>query len=182
MKELLISEFIDNELQLSEKKVFVQEVAGDPSFSDEVIEMIDFEMQLRSEVDVETPEIDIPVKRKNRWPVLSVIASAAMLMVAVLWPRPELVTVAESELRNRFVIYAPEASSLHLTGTFTQWQKLKMHQIADTGYWEAVLPLKAGEHRYNFIVNNTDEIVDPTAAFTESDDFGGQSSVLLLEG
>jgi 1,4-alpha-glucan branching enzyme len=62
------------------------------------------------------------------------------------------------ESRNvRFVIYAPTARDVHLTGDFNNWNArstpmLRMEN-ADKGFWSAEIQLTPGSYQYNFFID-----------------------------
>ena len=60
MAEELISLYIDDELDLDEKVVFVEKVHGDRRFKDETVALLQQEKQLRAPVSDRVPEAVFP--------------------------------------------------------------------------------------------------------------------------
>jgi hypothetical protein len=81
----------------------------------------------------------------------------------------------------RFELVAPDAHSVAVAGSFTGWRTdaLPMVRGAD-GVWSVTVPLPLGEHRYDFVVDNTRWVPDPTAHSQVDDGFGGRNSVIVV--
>jgi hypothetical protein len=81
----------------------------------------------------------------------------------------------------RFEMSAPEARSVSVAGSFTGWRTdaLPMARSA-SGVWFITVPLPVGEHRYEFVVDGTRWIPDPTAHAQVDDGFGGRNSVIVV--
>jgi hypothetical protein len=43
------------------------------------------------------------------------------------------------------------------------------------------VPLPIGEQRYSYLIDDGRQIVDPTVAAREQDDFGGENSVIEIK-
>lgn len=102
------------------------------------------------------------------------MAAAIAILILFLWS-PQAVLQP-----NRFVIYRPDVTRAEITGSFTNWQRIPMQAVGSSGYWEIVLALPEGEHRFSYILDGQDSFPDPTILTREQDDFGGQNSVLLV--
>jgi len=79
----------------------------------------------------------------------------------------------------RFVLYSDNSKDVEIMGSFTNWKKLKLSRIGQTGYWEIRLPINKGEHKYSFIVDGS-IMSDPTATLFEDDGFGNVNSILEI--
>ena len=184
--DYLASMYIDNEMDLGEKRQFVEMVRCDEEFYTLTVELLEQEQRLR-----QLPAM-LPVPAvEQRWrpPLRHVLAglarpfgfavtgfAAAILMLnTVSWNPPP------SAQSNRFVLFEPAAERVELTGSFTGWQRVAMQRIGDSGYWQLNLPLPAGEHRYAYILNGERRMADPTLPAVERDDFGGENSILSVE-
>lgn len=114
----------------------------------------------------------------------AVAASAALLL---LWPGsappsdPAAVAGA-SQVVTRFVLVAPEASSVQLTGDFVSWSQegIELEDLRGTGIWTADVPLPPGIYQYTFIVNGTEWRVDPRAVAQVDDGFGQANSIVIV--
>ncbi len=83
----------------------------------------------------------------------------------------------------RFEISAPAADSVHLAGSFNDWNAktyaLKRIGFSDT--WEISLRLPKGSfYVYNFVLDGEEWVVDPNSPLKVDDGFGGASSLLRL--
>ena len=178
-----ISMYIDDELTMDEKIQFVEKIHDDGCFKDETIELIEVEKTLRQEVVYREPVVEVfPQKRRGfaewhrLWPLVSALAIAAAVLFFFMPMRgPETNATASP---YRFVIYQPQAGQTDIVGTFTQWKKTPMNRIGATGYWEIVLDLPRGEHRFSYLIEGVGRLPDPTILTREKDDFGGENSVL----
>ncbi len=185
MKDYLISMFVDNELDLDEKIIFVESVHSSKPFKDETVELLEQEKLLQGEMVETMPPLPVPVRRtkKNRlrlwFTPLAGFATAMVLVAGIFLFRPSPVIQPE-ELPHRFVIYLPDSSQAKIVGDFTHWTPVDMEKIGQSGYWAVTLPLPAGEHRYSYLVDNNQQITDPTVLTREQDDFGGKNSIINI--
>ncbi len=180
----LSSLFIDDEMTIEEKISFVRHLKKNPSTGDEVLHLLKQEMLLRGDVVTHIPKITFATTTpwEKIWAFLvqpkrlitaSMAAAVAVLML-LLWS-PQAVLQP-----NRFVIYRPDVTRAEITGSFTDWQRVPMQALGSSGYWEIVMALPEGEHRFSYILDGKDSFPDPTILTREQDDFGGQNSVLLV--
>lgn len=192
MDDQLISLFIDDELDLMQKQVFVRSVRDDDRFVEETLALLDLEMRLGSvpaELTDSLPKRP-PVPRGRRF-LLGALSewyrpaagfAAALLLVALVRP---FLPLADQQVgpfveNHRFVLYHPDTTEAKVVGTFTGWQPVAMQPAGREGYWSVTLPLPAGEHRYSFLIEDGDAIADPTVTAREADDFGGENTVLVV--
>ena len=82
-----------------------------------------------------------------------------------------------------FVLVAPGARSVALTGDFDGWDRsgLLMRREAP-GLWTLNVPLAAGRYRYAFVVDGRRFVADPSAPPALDDDFGQPTSVVTVSG
>ncbi len=189
MKDYLISMFIDDEMDLDDKIEFVETVHGDTRFKDETVEFLDQEKLLQDEMVTKMPPIRIPVEVKKERPFLSFLlpsatgfATAMVLVAALFLLRPSPLPEINKETAHRFVIYRPAAARTEIIGTFTNWQPTPMHKLGSSGYWSLTLNLPEGEHRYSYLVEDGRQVPDPTVLTREKDDFGGENSIIRVNG
>jgi len=181
----LISLFIDDEMGLDEKIVFVETVQKDPPFADETIELLSIEKQLRGDVVERVPLLE-PARpgllkklsgffmQPLGWTATALAAAIVALILTTLAPTG---TVAR---QNRFVIYEPDASRVEIAGSFTDWKRIPLDKAGDSGYWELTLALPEGEHYFSYILEGRQRVADPTIRTREPDDFGGYNSILRV--
>ena len=82
-----------------------------------------------------------------------------------------------------FLLDAPQAKSVYLAGDFNAWSGdgYALRRVRPDGKWEIKIPLKKGKvYVYNFVVDGTKWIVDPSVPARVDDGFGGSGSLLRL--
>lgn len=179
-----ISMFIDDELNLDEKIDFVKKVHREEQFYSESIDLLEQERLLRSDVISIVPQVSLKEKSK----ILSFrffkpffrVAELGMMAVLVFFVFFSSQPKKEDLVSKRFVLYQPEARSVQITGSFTNWKDVPMKMDGPSGYWEIELNVTKGEHKYVFIVGDNKKIADPTILTREKDDFGSENTVLLV--
>ncbi len=209
MDENLISLFIDDEMDLDEKIVFVETVHASRQFSLEAVALLEQEQLLRvlparmpvvavaglhikaelSSLSARTKLMPLRYKPAFSWLALfhawrQPMAGFATAMILVglgflLMPTSPIPT---AQTDQRFVLYLPQASQAEIVGTFTDWHPVPMQKIGTSGYWSLTLKVPPGEHRYSYLVEDGNRLVDPTVAAREHDDFGGENSVIVVGG
>jgi len=78
-----------------------------------------------------------------------------------------------------FIMEAPEANKVVVTGTFLNWNPQGIEMEKRDGSWFARIELKPGEYEYKFIVDGT-WVEDPDNPRKVPDGFGGFNSVFEL--
>ena len=80
-----------------------------------------------------------------------------------------------------FVLDAPNARSVYLTGEFTNWSRegIGMHRDEKDGLWKSVLHLEPGEYEYRYIIDGV-WIKDPNNADSVLNEFGQENSLLIV--
>lgn len=184
----IISLFIDNQMSLNDKIDFVENVRSDQSFAAETLELLHFEKQIRSDVVEAVPQHTF--LRENifnraanffmqplGW-VSTALAAAviALVVTAALFPEPASIP------KSRFVIYKPDVNQVEIAGSFTNWKRIPMQRVGNSGYWEINMVLPKGEHHYTYILEGRHQFADPTVRTRERDDFGGFNSILYVDG
>ena len=184
--EYLNSMYIDDELDLDDKISFVDKIRADSGFADEAVELLHQEKIIRSDAVYQTPLVRIEATRDWRRIVVSLLRpvgfavtgfAAALLLTFYFAP-----TQKDYRTSNRFLIYNPYAKQAEIAGTFTDWKKLPLKKIGSSGYWEIILKLDRGEHRFTYILEGRNRIADPTILTREKDDFGGENSIIHVDG
>lgn len=120
--------------------------------------------------------------RRASGPHVAMMAIAAVLVAAL----SSVVTIgiirSSATVEVRFVLSAPEASSVMLAADFNQWSPdgYALRRSPD-GHWEITVPLQKGKsYAYNFVIDGERWIVDPSTASRLDDGFGGSSSTISL--
>jgi hypothetical protein len=185
MKEEWISAFIDNELELDEKIGFVETVHADRAFKDETVELLEQERLLRGAPVGRIPPVvsPMPAPAPFKWlrPLILGLGSVAVLLMVWIHldPRSETPMPVLAKT-HRFVIYYPGIEKAEISGSFTDWRPVEMERVGTSGYWEALLKVAVGEHRFAYILDGNKQIPDPTVRTREKDDFGGENSILTV--
>lgn len=183
--DYLSSMYIDNELDLDEKRRFVEKVKSDRLFYTQTLELLAQEQQLRKQPLIPEPASEIRWRSPFRlglprlFKPLGIAAAgfaAAVLMLFTVFHTP-----VDPMCSNRFVLFEPSADQVELAGSFTGWQRISMKRAGSSGYWELNLKVPSGEHRFAYILDGDRRMADPTLAASEKDDFGGQNSILNIE-
>lgn len=177
-----ISMFIDGELSIDEKIVFVERVHGDETFKDESIELLRQEKLVRSEVAKRVPPVEFKPRRRVVYSMLRPLgilapAMAAAIVILFFFMSSEVST----SVPYRFVIYRPDVSKAEIAGSFTEWRMIPMKMTGSSGYWEVILNIPKGEHRFTYILDGHQRFADPTILVREQDDFGGDNAILLVD-
>lgn len=121
-------------------------------------------------------------------PAAGALLAAAAAAVLLLWPgRPptEVASPAnDGQVVTRFVLVAPEASSVRLTGDFVSWNRegIALQDLRGTGVWTADVKLPPGIYQYTFVIDGTDFVPDPRAVSQVDDGFGQVNSVVIVPG
>lgn len=119
-------------------------------------------------------------------PAMGALAVAASAALFFLWPPgPDdagLGPQASGQVVTRFVLVAPEASSVHLTGDFLSWSRegIELEDLRGTGVWTADIPLPPGVYQYTFVIDGSRWVPDPTALSQVDDGFGQMNSVVIV--
>jgi hypothetical protein len=181
MDDHLISMYIDDELDLDDKIVFVETVHDHKTFKEEAVSLLRQEKLIRAEVVDRLPALRIEERRSPwRMRLLRPLAASGLAAAVVLWLT--FGPVPEKPLRPwRFVIYHPDAQEVELAGTFSGWKRIPLQHAGSSGYWEITLDLPEGEHRFSYIIEGRRRMADPTIPVRETDDFGGENSILTVK-
>jgi 1,4-alpha-glucan branching enzyme len=77
-----------------------------------------------------------------------------------------------------FELEDAEATKVSLVGTFNDWNKTANPMKKEDGVWKCTLKLKPGKHEYQFVVNDTDWIVDPKSDKNANNKYEGKNSII----
>jgi len=190
MNEHLISLYIDNELTLKEKIDFVETVAADEIFTRDTCALLRQEQTLVAVLAGTSPKHHVaPRPAGQKWlnilrpkMVAVGLAGVALYCLVAFFPfaRYLVPPAVPGDQNYRFVLYLPEAGDASVIGTFSDWSPIPMQRVGDSGYWTLNLQLAPGEYRYNYLIEQHTRIYDPTIPDRETDDFGGENSILNI--
>jgi chromosome partitioning protein len=84
-------------------------------------------------------------------------------------------------MATTFTIYAPEAQSVYVTGSFNDWSLDDSCRLNnENGNWKITLPLKPGVYKYQFIVDGKWQ-EDPQSPMKERNSFGDINSLIEVK-
>jgi 1,4-alpha-glucan branching enzyme len=78
-----------------------------------------------------------------------------------------------------FTLEADSASSVSLSGSFSEWQPIPMRRIGKTFLIEVTVP--SGVHHYGFLINGTEWHVPLAAGGIVDDGFGRKNATIVIE-
>ena len=117
-------------------------------------------------------------------PALGALAVVASSVLFLLWPAgPDGASANDAgEVVTRFVLVAPGATSVQLTGDFLSWSRdgIELEDLRGTGVWTADVPLPPGVYQYGFVIDGSRWVPDPTALSQVDDGFGQMNSVVIV--
>lgn len=115
-------------------------------------------------------------------PAMGALAVAASAALFLLWPGAPADPEASSQVVTRFVLVAPEASSVQLTGDFLSWspEGIQLEDPRGTGVWTTDVPLPPGVYQYTFVIDGNRWVPDPNALSQIDDGFGQTNSVVIV--
>jgi len=83
----------------------------------------------------------------------------------------------------QFILTAPAASRVALTGDFNGWdtRATPLTRATDSGRWSVTLALAPGRHSYAYVVDDTQWVRDPVGTPAEPNELTPPRSVLVVE-
>ena len=89
-------------------------------------------------------------------------------------------TTSDSESEVEFEFEDADAVKVSLVGTFNDWNKDATPMKKENGIWKCTLKLKSGKHEYQFVVNDTDWVIDPKSGNAVKNKYEGMNSVIEI--
>lgn len=81
--------------------------------------------------------------------------------------------------KQRFRVYQPQANSVELVGSFSNWKAEPIPMLREpSGWWTAEVALKAGDHLFNYLVDGSVWLADYAASGVKANGYGGWVSQL----
>lgn len=183
--------YIDNELSIDDKIIFVEHVHAEQGFTDDTVAFLEQEKALRSALPEQAPEVALPFMPSPKLSFLApkplglAFAASVLILVALFYtlaPPPQNgFHPLPAGQQHRFVIYQSGISQIEIAGSFTNWQRIPLEPAGSTGYWEITLDIPPGEHAFSYILDGDTILADPTISAQEMDDFGTINSILVVE-
>lgn len=197
--ELFIQDYLDGSLLPSQREVLEDHVRDCSTCRALLTDLRRMDSDL-----IDFPEVDDPIDLTERilgavpaahhhvprrlWsshPVgLMLAAMAVIVMGFLVGTRYGTLTGGDGERTIEVAFYAPSASSVAVVGDFNEWDPLRnrMERQGEEGVWRVKLELQPGVYEYGFLVDGRDWEKDPGAEESLADGFGGENSVLFVEG
>lgn len=90
-------------------------------------------------------------------------------------------TIFKSNGRVEFRFFARNARRVQVVGDFTNWlaRPIEMAPGAD-GWWRVSAVMPAGEHRFRYLIDNSQWVTDYAAFGVAPNNFGQFDSVLVV--
>jgi Glycogen recognition site of AMP-activated protein kinase len=137
------------------------------------------------------------VRRLARWvvtpraitfrirPAWSLAFGATIAVLAVFATGPWESTppvLGEHEGIAQFVGRFPGAQTVHVVGSFNDWQSgsIRLEDRDHDGVWRAIVVLPAGTYEYMFVVDGERWVTDRLAERLVADEFGRENSVVIV--
>jgi len=196
--ELMLQDYLNGYLLPSQREVLEAHVRGCAQCRELVTGLTRLESCLDTVGDVDVPA-DLtrhilaalpaqaygpsPLRRAFSWGVAP--AFVVLLLVGGFLLKGKL------QLQGRFaarvvevVFTAPQAASVTIAGDFNGWdpQRTQLVRASHEGLWRARLKLAPGVYQYSFVLDGTDWVGDPLAKTKLADGFGGNNSVIIVDG
>jgi 1,4-alpha-glucan branching enzyme len=90
-------------------------------------------------------------------------------------------TAQAQEKQVEFSLFAPQAKSVSVGGTFNRWNPVASSLKKDfQGNWKGSIPLKPGRYQYRFFVDGK-WADDPKAKQTVPNEFGTKNAILEVK-
>ncbi len=123
-------------------------------------------------------------RRKTPRPAAFILAAAALLAAGLVpLALGRIQRPAADRVIVEFRLQAVQATTVHLTGDFAGWDPRALPMTYDpaAGEWRAKVELERGRsYSYNFIIDGTTWISDPSSGIPVDDGYSGESSVIDL--
>jgi hypothetical protein len=197
--ELLLQDYLDGYLLPSQRDVLEEHVRSCESCRRLLGDLRRLDDELEGLPDVEAPEDlsgrilgslpdEKPPGTPLRWRTVALagtlVSAAVVLAIGILFNGRSMMQPQDSIRVVEIVFFAPAAESVDVVGDFNQWDSGldRMSRFGDEGLWRARLELPPGIYQYGFFIDGRQWSKDPRAESFLADGFGGENSVLFVEG
>lgn len=196
--ELMLQDYLDGYLLSSQREVLEAHVRGCAKCRTLVggLTRLDDRLERLGEVDVpaglsRSILAALPAQAYSTSPLRRALAYGAAPLFVALLAAVTLLVGERFQLRDRVaerivevMLSAPHAVSVAIVGDFNGWnpQRTQLVRSSHEGLWRARLKLPPGVYEYNFVIDGTTWVSDPLAKMMLSDGFGGENSVIIVDG
>lgn len=87
----------------------------------------------------------------------------------------------DDERDVEFELEDAQAQKASVVGTFNDWKKDANPMTKEGDIWKCSLKLKPGKYEYQFVINDTDWIVDPKSDNNVKNKYQGENSVIEID-
>jgi len=196
--ELMLQDYLDGYLLPSQREVLESHVqrcgrcrsliGGLHRMDDRMEGLNDVEAPprlARSILEALPPDLHGPsqLRRGLTWGAAPALALLLLAVGGLVHGRFSLRSaVAEREVE--VALAAPQATSVAVVGDFNNWnpQRTRLVRSSHEGRWSARLRLPPGVYQYSFVIDGTTWVRDPQSKTVLSDGFGGENSVIIVDG
>jgi len=92
--------------------------------------------------------------------------------------KPETGAAGGTGINREFTYENANATKVSIVGNFNDWNKDANPMVKDGSIWKTNISLKPGKHEYQYVVNDTDWVVDPKEATSVKNKYEGMNSVI----
>ncbi|MCC6320186.1 MAG: hypothetical protein IT438_01975 [Phycisphaerales bacterium] len=87
--------------------------------------------------------------------------------------------IHEEGSKHLFRVYLPEARTVELVGTFTDWRAEPIRMLREpTGWWTARVELPPDDHLFSYLIDGATWMADYAASGVRANGYGGWVSQL----
>ena len=87
--------------------------------------------------------------------------------------------IHENGRSHLFRVYLPEARSVELVGSFTDWRAKPIPMLREpSGWWVSRVEMHTGDHLFSYLVDGATWLADYAASGVRANGFGGWVSQL----
>lgn len=87
---------------------------------------------------------------------------------------------SDGDIEVDFEFEDAEAEKVSIVGTFNDWNKDATPLTKEGNVWKCTLNLKPGKYEYQFVVNDTDWLVDPKSDNNVKNKYEGMNTVIEI--
>jgi anti-sigma factor RsiW len=196
--EPMLQDYLDGYLLPSQREVLEGHVRRCAHCRTLLEEMTRIDERLDAVGEVEVPEglaglvlASLPAETYRRSPMRRAMAWGGVPALLLLLLAAGALFRGRFELNERtgerlveMVLAAPQAASVAVVGDFNGWDPHRnaMNRAGREGTWRVRLRLHPGVYQYSFVIDGREWLADPTAERTAPDGFGGENSIMVVDG
>lgn len=196
--ELMLQDYLNGYLLPSQREILEAHVRRCGECRDLVAGLTRLESRLDGLGEVDVPSglshailAALPARGYGPSPLRRVLSWGGLPVLAVLLVTAGFLVKGRFQLRDRFaervvevVFTAPQAASVTIVGDFNSWDpgRTQLVRASHEGVWRARLKLPPGVYQYSFVLDGSAWVSDPAAKTLLADGFGGQNSVIIVDG